>query len=244
MVGGFISRKAIAAVTSVIIACTMLASCGDSSSAADTRSSSQAVSSSADTNSSSSLNISDNSSSAPAEETTTTASSSIPAAETSVEAVWTPEDLSTFVETELRGKPIADAQEILKQRLGADTDKWKVTSSGKYTTYKQDLKIGIRVNNHVFTTVWFEEYEKGGVVNPKGKALGFYSYFSSKVAAEGAEEFINKTLKEEGYQIDKSTFASRWLTSKGMVSFGAMADKGDKGKLGMAYWAPLPNTQQ
>ena len=243
MVGGFISRKAIAAVTSVIIACTMLASCGDSSSAADTRSSSQAVSSSADTNSSSSLNISDNSSSEPAEETTTTASSSVPAAETSAEAVWTPEDFSTFVETELRGKPIEDAKQILKQRIGADPDKWKVTKGKDYTLYEQELDVGIRVCNHVFTTVWFEDDENTGTINLTGKAIGFYSYFSSKVGAEGAEEFINKTLKEEGYQHDKSTFASRWLTSKGMVSFGAISIK-DTHKLAMAYWAPLPNTQQ
>ena len=231
MVGGFISRKAIAAVTSVIIACTMLASCGDSSSAADT-------------NSSSSLVISDKDTSSQAvTTTTTTTSSSEVAAEAESCAVWTAEDLSTFVETEIRGKKIAEAKEIFKQRFGTDPDKWKVTKGKDYTLYQQELDVGIKVCNHVFTTVWFEDEQNTGTINLTGKAIGFYSYFSSKVGAEGAEEFINKTLKEEGYQHDKSTFASRWLTSKGMVSFGAISIK-DTHKLAMAYWAPLPNTQQ
>lgn len=233
MVGRIFTGKVIAAVTGVIIACSMLASCGDSSAANDTKSSSssQASTSAAVNNSSEAVT------------TTTTTTSSAPAAETSAEAVWTPEDFSTFVETELRGKPIEDAKQILKQRIGADPDKWKVTKGKDYTLYEQELDVGIRVCNHVFTTVWFEDDENTGTINLTGKAIGFYSYFSSKVGAEGAEEFINKTLKEEGYQIDKSTFASRWLTSKGMVSFGAISIK-DTHKLAMAYWAPLPNTQQ
>lgn len=234
MVGRIFTGKVIAAVTGVIIACSMLASCGDSSAANDTKtsSSSQASTSAAVNNSSEAVTT-----------TTTTTTSSAPAAEVSAEAVWTPEDFSTFVETELRGKPIEDAKQILKQRIGADPDKWKVTKGKDYTLYEQELDVGIRVCNHVFTTVWFEDDENTGTINLTGKAIGFYSYFSSKVGAEGAEEFINKTLKEEGYQHDKSTFASRWLTSKGMVSFGAISIK-DTHKLAMAYWAPLPNTQQ
>ena len=234
MVGRIFTGKVIAAVTGVIIACSMLASCGDSSAANDTKSSSssQASTSAAVNNSSEAVTT-----------TTTTTSSSEPAAEVSAEAVWTPEDFSTFVETELRGKPIEDAKQILKQRIGADPDKWKVTKGKDYTLYEQELDVGIKVCNHVFTNVWFEDEQNTGTINLTGKAIGFYSYFSSKVGAEGAEEFINKTLKEEGYQIDKSTFASRWLTSKGMVSFGAISIK-DTHKLAMAYWAPLPNTQQ
>ena len=224
MVGRIFTGKVIAAVTGVIIACSMLASCGDSSAANDTKSSSssQASTSAAVNNSSEAVTT-----------TTTTTSSSEPAAEVSAEAVWTPEDFSTFVETELRGKPIEDAKQILKQRIGADPDKWKVTKGKDYTLYEQELDVGIKVCNHVFTTVWFEDEQNTGTINLTGKAIGFYSYFSS----------INKTLQEEGYQHDKSTFASRWLTSKGMVSFGAISIK-DTHKLAMAYWAPLPNTQQ
>ena len=234
MVGRIFTGKVIAAVTGVIIACSMLASCGDSSAANDTKSSSssQASTSAAVNNSSEAVT------------TTTTTTSSAPAAEVSAEAVWTAEDLSTFVETEIRGKKIAEAKEIFKQRFGTDPDKWKVTTSGEYTSYEQDLPVGIKLYDTEFTTIWFEEYQANGVVAQKDKAVGFYSNFANKVCAEVSESSITEALKADGYEFDRSTFMNRWHTSKGLVSFGAFASKDGKGKLGMVFWSPIQNAQQ
>ncbi|MBQ2581355.1 MAG: hypothetical protein II574_06980 [Ruminococcus sp.] len=245
MVGSFLSGKVIAGIAAGVFAigAATTALVLTNGSSADNSSSQVVSSSAADTSSSLVISDKDTSSQAVTTTTTTTSSSEV-AAEAESCAVWTAEDLSTFVETEIRGKKIAEAKEIFKQRFGTDPDKWKVTTSGEYTSYEQDLPVGIKLYDTEFTTIWFEEYQANGVVAQKDKAVGFYSNFANKVCAEGSEISITEALKADGYELDRSTFMNRWHTSKGLVSFGAFASKDGKGKLGMVFWSPIQNAQQ
>ncbi|MBQ8120521.1 MAG: hypothetical protein IJ172_07085, partial [Ruminococcus sp.] len=156
---------------------------------------------------------------------------------------WSVEDLSALIESSVRGKPVAQAQQVFNEKLGTDPSKWTVTENGKYTVYEQELETGIKVYETVFTHLNFVEYEHGGVVYPKSNSVGFYRLYKEKGQADTAEARFNNALKADGFKGDMTTFMNRWLTSSGKVSCGAMSYKTYRGKFGMTFWAKDQNAQ-
>lgn len=240
MVGGTFSGKVIAAIAAGVIAIggVTAAFLLTGKSTDDTSSSSQV---------SSSVAVSDTGTLAKTED-----SSKAETVTTTKKVTKTPESnglefsidqLDEFFTANVKGKPIAEAQKAINEKFGGKPDGWTISTSGKYTGYSLTLEKGIKVNNIRFTEIWIEEIDHTGTVIDQSKYVGLTSYYGSKGEAEVAENALTQMVKADGYEGDKSTFASRWLTNNGMVSFGAISHKTYKGKLNMAFWPPLKTAQ-
>ncbi len=152
---------------------------------------------------------------------------------------WSVEDLSTFMDTNVKGKPIAEAQKAINEKFGTQSDKWESATGGKYTTYSQKLPISIKVYDTVFTEIWISEFGGSGTVDTKTKYCGFFSYYDSKVGADVAQDKLAKKITEDGFEYDKNTFMLMWLTKNGEVSIGANQYKTYRGRLGLVFWPRL-----
>ena len=257
MVGGIITGKIVAAIaTGVIAVGGVTTAIVLSNKGSDDSSGSQAYSSVAiaDTSSKSdsSLIISDHSSqsdssssrtestknSESSSKAETTASSKAPQTDEKY-VEWSVEDLSAFMDTNVKGKPIAQAQQAINEKFGTLEGKWETSTGGKHTTYTQKLTTSIKVYDTVFTEIWISEAEKSGTVDTKTKYCGFASYYDSKVAADVAQDVLAKKITDDGFEHDKNTFMLMWLTSSGEVSIGATQHKTYFGRLGLVFWPKL-----
>lgn len=251
MVGGILTGKVVAAIAAGVIAvggvttAVVMNSSSDSGSSASTTSSVVVTdtSSKAGNDSSSkadSLIISDSSSSK-ADSSKKDDSSKAVSSENYVE--WSIEDLSAFFDGNVKGKPIAQAQQAISEKFDPDDSSWEKKSSGKYSSYHHKLKTNVKIYESVFTEIWIEETDNSGIVNPKNGYVGFYSYFKEKGQAETAEARLNKALKDDGFKGDMTVFFNRWLTNSGMVSCGVNPYKTYGGKLALKFWTKLENAQ-
>ena len=152
---------------------------------------------------------------------------------------WTIEDLSAFLDTNVKGKPIARAQQAINERFGTEPDKWTSETSSKYTTYIQKLPVSIKVYDTVFSEIWISEYEKNGKVDDHTKYAGFFCYCDSKVAADVAGEKLGNNIMKDGFKHDDNTFMQMWLSKSGEFSIGANAYKTYRGRLGLVFWPTL-----
>ena len=156
---------------------------------------------------------------------------------------WSVEDLSAFLDTNVKGKPIAEAQQAISEKFDLDDSGWEKKSGGRYSSYHHQLKTGVKVYKTVFTEIWIQETDNSGLANPNSGYVGFYSYFKEKGQAETAEAWINNGLKAAGYKGDMTVFFNRWIINTGMVSCGSTSYKTYQGRLGLKFWAKLENTK-
>lgn len=217
MVGGILTGKVVAAIAAGVIAvggvttAVVMNSSSDSGSSASTTSSVVVTdtSSKAGNDSSSkadSLIISDSSSSK-ANSSKKDDSSKAVSSENYVE--WSIEDLSAFFDGNVKGKPIAQAQQAISEKFDLDDSGWEKKSGGRYSSYHHQLKTGVKVYKTVFTEIWIQETDNSGLANPKNGYVGFYSYFKEKGQAETAEARLNKALKDDGFKGDMTVFFNR-----------------------------------
>lgn len=237
-------KNILAAATAAVIACSMLVSCGESSSDTDIKTSSQASSSvaAADTSSKtdSSLIVSD-----PSSYADSSGNDNSSKAETSDEKYveWSVEDLDAFFAANVKGKPIADAQKAINEKFGTTQDKWESNTTGDYSTYFQTLETSVDVYGTKFTEIWISEFGGSGTVDTKNSYAGFYGYYTSKVGADNAQVDLAKSIEDKGFAHVGSPFMLMWGTLNGEVSIGATQYKTSEGRLGMLYW-PKNQTAQ
>lgn len=153
---------------------------------------------------------------------------------------WTIEDLSAFMDTNVKGKTLAEAKQAISEKFGTDNDNWTAqTGTGKYSEYIQKLPTPIKVYDAVFTEIWLSEPVGTGKIDDKSKYVGFAGYYKEKGYAEVAEEKLAKNIKKDGFVHDSNTFMQMWLTKSGEVSIGATAHKTYQGRLGLVFWPTL-----
>lgn|GEM_PF-2444638 len=153
---------------------------------------------------------------------------------------WTIEDLSAFMDSNVKGKTLAEAKQAISEKFGTDNDNWTAqTGTGKYSEYIQKLPTPIKVYDAVFTEIWLSEPVGTGKIDDKSKYVGFAGYYKEKGYAEVAEEKLAKNIKKDGFVHDSNTFMQMWLTKSGEVSIGATAHKTYQGRLGLVFWPTL-----
>ena len=250
---GFFTGKVIAAVAAGVVAVGGVTAAvilsKNSSDKAGTNSSSVAIADQSSLGSSSVLDISlssqtdssktEVSSKADTSSSKADTSSSKAASPASNAIQWTIEDLSAFLDSNVKGKPVAQAQQAINERFGTDPSKWTTVSSDKHTTYTQQLPTPIKVYDAVFTEIWLSEPVGTGKIDDKSKYVGFAGYYKEKGYAEVAEEKLAKNIKKDGFVHDSNTFMQMWLTKSGEVSIGATAHKTYQGRLGLVFWPTL-----
>ncbi|MCR5479499.1 MAG: sigma-70 family RNA polymerase sigma factor [Ruminococcus sp.] len=251
---GFFTGKVIAAVAAGVVAVGGVTAAvilsKNSSDKAGTNSSSVAIADQSSLGSSSVLDISlssqtdsskaENSSKADTSSSKADTSSSKAATPASNAVQWTIEDLSAFMDTNVKGKTLAEAKQAISEKFGTDNDNWTAqTGTGKYSEYLQKLPTPIKVYDAVFTEIWLSEPVGTGKVDDKSKYVGFAGYYKEKGYAEVAEEKLAKNIKKDGFVHDSNTFMQMWLTKSGEVSIGATAHKTYQGRLGLVFWPTL-----
>ena len=251
---GFFTGKVIAAVAAGVVAvggvtASVILS-KNSSDKAGTNSSSVAIADQSSLGSSSVLDISlsskadssktEVSSKADTSSSKADTSSSKAASPASNAIQWTIEDLSAFMDTNVKGKTLAEAKQAISEKFGTDNDNWTAqTGTGKYSEYIQKLPTPIKVYDAVFTEIWLSEPVGTGKIDDKSKYVGFAGYYKEKGYAEVAEEKLAKNIKKDGFVHDSNTFMQMWLTKSGEVSIGATAHKTYQGRLGLVFWPTL-----
>lgn len=251
---GFFTGKVIAAVAAGVVAVGGVTAAvilsKNSSDKAGTNSSSVAIADQSSLGSSSVLDISlssqtdsskaANSSKADTSSSKADTSSSQAASPASNAIQWTIEDLSAFMDTNVKGKTLAEAKQAISEKFGTDNDNWTAqTGTGKYSEYIQKLPTPIKVYDAVFTEIWLSEPVGTGKIDDKSKYVGFAGYYKEKGYAEVAEEKLAKNIKKDGFVHDSNTFMQMWLTKSGEVSIGATAHKTYQGRLGLVFWPTL-----
>lgn len=251
---GFFTGKVIAAVAAGVVAVGGVTAAvilsKNSSDKAGTNSSSVAIADQSSLGSSSVLDISlsskadsskaANSSKADTSSSKADTSSSKAATPASNAVQWTIEDLSAFMDTNVKGKTLAEAKQAISEKFGTDNDNWTAqTGTGKYSEYIQKLPTPIKVYDAVFTEIWLSEPVGTGKIDDKSKYVGFAGYYKEKGYAEVAEEKLAKNIKKDGFVHDSNTFMQMWLTKSGEVSIGATAHKTYQGRLGLVFWPTL-----
>ena len=251
---GFFTGKVIAAVAAGVVAVggvtAAIVLSKNSSDKAGTNSSSVAIADQSSLGSSSVLDISlssqtdsskaANSSKADTSSSKADTSSSKAASPASNAIQWTIEDLSAFMDTNVKGKTLAEAKQAISEKFGTDNDNWTAqTGTGKYSEYIQKLPTPIKVYDAVFTEIWLSEPVGTGKIDDKSKYVGFAGYYKEKGYAEVAEEKLAKNIKKDGFVHDSNTFMQMWLTKSGEVSIGATAHKTYQGRLGLVFWPTL-----
>lgn len=251
---GFFTGKVIAAVAAGVVAVGGVTAAvilsKNSSDKAGTNSSSVAIADQSSLGSSSVLDISlssqtdsskaANSSKADTSSSKADTSSSKTASPASNAIQWTIEDLSAFMDTNVKGKTLAEAKQAISEKFGTDNDNWTAqTGTGKYSEYIQKLPTPIKVYDAVFTEIWLSEPVGTGKIDDKSKYVGFAGYYKEKGYAEVAEEKLAKNIKKDGFVHDSNTFMQMWLTKSGEVSIGATAHKTYQGRLGLVFWPTL-----
>lgn len=251
---GFFTGKVIAAVAAGVVAVGGVTAAvvlsKNSSDKAGTNSSSVAIADQSSLGSSSVLDISlssqtdsskaANSSKADTSSSKADTSSSKAASPASNAIQWTIEDLSAFMDTNVKGKTLAEAKQAISEKFGTDNDNWTAqTGTGKYSEYIQKLPTPIKVYDAVFTEIWLSEPVGTGKIDDKSKYVGFAGYYKEKGYAEVAEEKLAKNIKKDGFVHDSNTFMQMWLTKSGEVSIGATAHKTYQGRLGLVFWPTL-----
>ncbi len=251
---GFFTGKVIAAVAAGVVAVGGVTAAvilsKSSSDKAGTNSSSVAIADQSSLGSSSVLDISlssqtdsskaANSSKADTSSSKADTSSSKAASPASNAVQWTIEDLSAFMDTNVKGKTLAEAKQAISEKFGTDNDNWTAqTGTGKYSEYIQKLPTPIKVYDAVFTEIWLSEPVGTGKIDDKSKYVGFAGYYKEKGYAEVAEEKLAKNIKKDGFVHDSNTFMQMWLTKSGEVSIGATAHKTYQGRLGLVFWPTL-----
>ena len=251
---GFFTGKVIAAVAAGVVAVGGVTAAvilsKNSSDKAGTNSSSVAIADQSSLGSSSVLDISlsskadssktEVSSKADTSSSKADTSSSKAASPASNAIQWTIEDLSAFMDTNVKGKTLAEAKQAISEKFGTDNDNWTAqTGTGKYSEYIQKLPTPIKVYDAVFTEIWLSEPVGTGKIDDKSKYVGFAGYYKEKGYAEVAEEKLAKNIKKDGFVHDSNTFMQMWLTKSGEVSIGATAHKTYQGRLGLVFWPTL-----
>ena len=251
---GFFTGKVIAAVAAGVVAVGGVTAAvilsKNSSDKAGTNSSSVAIADQSSLGSSSVLDISlssqtdssktEVSSKADTSSSKADTSSSKAATPASNAIQWTIEDLSAFMDTNVKGKTLAEAKQAISEKFGTDNDNWTAqTGTGKYSEYIQKLPTPIKVYDAVFTEIWLSEPVGTGKIDDKSKYVGFAGYYKEKGYAEVAEEKLAKNIKKDGFVHDSNTFMQMWLTKSGEVSIGATAHKTYQGRLGLVFWPTL-----
>lgn len=251
---GFFTGKVIAAVAAGVVAVGGVTAAvilsKNSSDKAGTNSSSVAIADQSSLGSSSVLDISlssqtdsskaANSSKADTSSSKADTSSSKAATPASNATQWTIEDLSAFMDSNVKGKTLAEAKQAISEKFGTDNDNWTAqTGTGKYSEYIQKLPTPIKVYDAVFTEIWLSEPVGTGKIDDKSKYVGFAGYYKEKGYAEVAEEKLAKNIKKDGFVHDSNTFMQMWLTKSGEVSIGATAHKTYQGRLGLVFWPTL-----
>ena len=251
---GFFTGKVIAAVAAGVVAVGGVTAAvilsKNSSDKAGTNSSSVAIADQSSLGSSSVLDISlssqadssktEVSSKADTSSSKADTSSSKAATPASNAVQWTIEDLSAFMDTNVKGKTLAEAKQAISEKFGTDNDNWTAqTGTGKYSEYIQKLPTPIKVYDAVFTEIWLSEPVGTGKIDDKSKYVGFAGYYKEKGYAEVAEEKLAKNIKKDGFVHDSNTFMQMWLTKSGEVSIGATAHKTYQGRLGLVFWPTL-----
>ena len=251
---GFFTGKVIAAVAAGVVAVGGVTAAvilsKNSSDKAGTNSSSVAIADQSSLGSSSVLDISlsskgdssktEVSSKADTSSSKADTSSSQAASPASNAVQWTIEDLSAFMDTNVKGKTLAEAKQAISEKFGTDNDNWTAqTGTGKYSEYIQKLPTPIKVYDAVFTEIWLSEPVGTGKIDDKSKYVGFAGYYKEKGYAEVAEEKLAKNIKKDGFVHDSNTFMQMWLTKSGEVSIGATAHKTYQGRLGLVFWPTL-----
>ncbi len=251
---GFFTGKVIAAVAAGVVAVGGVTAAvilsKNSSDKAGTNSSSVAIADQSSLGSSSVLDISlsskadslktEVSSKADTSSSKADTSSSKAASPASNAVQWTIEDLSAFMDTNVKGKTLAEAKQAISEKFGTDNDNWTAqTGTGKYSEYIQKLPTPIKVYDAVFTEIWLSEPVGTGKIDDKSKYVGFAGYYKEKGYAEVAEEKLAKNIKKDGFVHDSNTFMQMWLTKSGEVSIGATAHKTYQGRLGLVFWPTL-----
>ena len=251
---GFFTGKVIAAVAAGVVAVggvtAAIVLSKNSSDKAGTNSSSVAIADQSSLGSSSVLDISlsskadssktEVSSKADTSSSKADTSSSKAASPASNAIQWTIEDLSAFMDTNVKGKTLAEAKQAISEKFGTDNDNWTAqTGTGKYSEYIQKLPTPIKVYDAVFTEIWLSEPVGTGKIDDKSKYVGFAGYYKEKGYAEVAEEKLAKNIKKDGFVHDSNTFMQMWLTKSGEVSIGATAHKTYQGRLGLVFWPTL-----
>lgn len=251
---GFFTGKVIAAVAAGVVAVGGVTAAvilsKNSSDKAGTNSSSVAIADQSSLGSSSVLDISlsskadssktEVSSKADTSSSKADSSSSKAATPASNAIQWTIEDLSAFMDTNVKGKTLDEAKQAISEKFGTDNDNWTAqTGTGKYSEYIQKLPTPIKVYDAVFTEIWLSEPVGTGKIDDKSKYVGFAGYYKEKGYAEVAEEKLAKNIKKDGFVHDSNTFMQMWLTKSGEVSIGATAHKTYQGRLGLVFWPTL-----
>ena len=251
---GFFTGKVIAAVAAGVVAVGGVTAAvilsKNSSDKAGTNSSSVAIADQSSLGSSSVLDISlsskadssktEVSSKADTSSSKADTSSSKAASPASNAIQWTIEDLSAFMDSNVKGKTLAEAKQAISEKFGTDNDNWTAqTGTGKYSEYIQKLPTPIKVYDAVFTEIWLSEPVGTGKIDDKSKYVGFAGYYKEKGYAEVAEEKLAKNIKKDGFVHDSNTFMQMWLTKSGEVSIGATAHKTYQGRLGLVFWPTL-----
>ena len=251
---GFFTGKVIAAVAAGVVAVGGVTAAvilsKNSSDKAGTNSSSVAIADQSSLGSSSVLDISlssqtdsskaANSSKADTSSSKADTSSSKAGTPASNAVQWTIEDLSAFMDSNVKGKTLAEAKQAISEKFGTDNDNWTAqTGTGKYSEYIQKLPTPIKVYDAVFTEIWLSEPVGTGKIDDKSKYVGFAGYYKEKGYAEVAEEKLAKNIKKDGFVHDSNTFMQMWLTKSGEVSIGATAHKTYQGRLGLVFWPTL-----
>ena len=251
---GFFTGKVIAAVAAGVVAVGGVTAAvilsKNSSDKAGTNSSSVAIADQSSLGSSSVLDISlsskadssktEVSSKADTSSSKADTSSSKAASPASNAIQWTIEDLSAFMDTNVKGKTLDEAKQAISEKFGTDNDNWTAqTGTGKYSEYIQKLPTPIKVYDAVFTEIWLSEPVGTGKIDDKSKYVGFAGYYKEKGYAEVAEEKLAKNIKKDGFVHDNNTFMLMWLTKSGEVSIGATAHKTYQGRLGLVFWPTL-----
>lgn len=251
---GFFTGKVIAAVAAGVVAVGGVTAAvilsKNSSDKAGTKSSSVAIADQSSLGSSSVLDISlssqtdsskaANSSKADTSSSKADSSSSKAGTPASNAIQWTIEDLSAFMDSNVKGKTLAEAKQAISEKFGTDNDNWTAqTGTGKYSEYIQKLPTPIKVYDAVFTEIWLSEPVGTGKIDDKSKYVGFAGYYKEKGYAEVAEEKLAKNIKKDGFVHDSNTFMQMWLTKSGEVSIGATAHKTYQGRLGLVFWPTL-----
>ncbi len=251
---GFFTGKVIAAVAAGVVAVGGVTAAvilsKNSSDKAGTNSSSVAIADQSSLGSSSVLDISlsskadssktEVSSKADTSSSKADSSSSKAATPASNATQWTIEDLSAFMDSNVKGKTLAEAKQAISEKFGTDNDNWTAqTGTGKYSEYIQKLPTPIKVYDAVFTEIWLSEPVGTGKIDDKSKYVGFAGYYKEKGYAEVAEEKLAKNIKKDGFVHDSNTFMQMWLTKSGEVSIGATAHKTYQGRLGLVFWPTL-----
>ena len=251
---GFFTGKVIAAVAAGVVAVGGVTAAvilsKNSSDKAGTNSSSVAIADQSSLGSSSVLDISlsskadssktEVSSKADTSSSKADTSSSKAASPASNAIQWTIEDLSAFMDSNVKGKTLAEAKQAISEKFGTDNDNWTAqTGTGKYSEYIQKLPTPIKVYDAVFTEIWLSEPVGTEKIDDKSKYVGFAGYYKEKGYAEVAEEKLAKNIKKDGFVHDSNTFMQMWLTKSGEVSIGATAHKTYQGRLGLVFWPTL-----